>query len=395
MAEQKRPDQETSEETVLAQQSTPDDQSVNTEDPEKPFVTYTYPENLDAKFPARIIFTSHEIQGVNILKQVFGGINALAEKAQKYAQQFASSDDQEIRQRQEERQNFRAPLRPLTDEEKQEERSKNDNDKLLAGALQSVQDIKFQSYENTDAIRPVGKVILPLPRDLRYADVIQYETANLGIIGGALESGLRGQNPFKGVTMNGQFGAAASSIVGGIVAKATGVASAAAIGGAIGGVPGAILGAAAGGDAGDALEGAIRSTSRIAAAPNQRTLFKSVELRVFSFTFKMIARNKREATTIKNIVKFFRQEMYPEVIPLGSGVPLAYKFPNVFEIDIRNANNENPGFKIQRCYLRDVQTAFNSTAAGMFEDGQFIEVDITLSFSEITALDKGKIKQGY
>jgi hypothetical protein len=110
----------------------------------------------------------------------------------------------------------------------------------------------------------------------------------------------------------------------------------------------------------------------------------------------MIARNKREATTIKNIVKFFRQEMYPEVIPLGSsGVPLAYKFPNVFEIDIRNANNENPGFKIQRCYLRDVQTSFNSTAAGMFEDGQFIEVDVTLSFVEITALDKAKIKQGY
>jgi hypothetical protein len=110
----------------------------------------------------------------------------------------------------------------------------------------------------------------------------------------------------------------------------------------------------------------------------------------------MIARNKREATTIKNIVKFFRQEMYPEVIPLGSsGVPLAYKFPNVFDIEIRNAYFQNPGFKIQRCYLRDVQTSFNSTAAGMFEDGQFVEVDVTLSFVEITALDKQKITQGY
>jgi hypothetical protein len=385
MAEQKRPDQETSEETVLAQQSTPEEESVNTENPEKPVVTYIYPETLDAKFPARIIFTSHEIQGVNILKQLFGGLNALQEEASKIVASFSSDDEKE---------GDESDDKPPASN--QEEKQNTQDDKSLANRVKQSLNVNYQSYENVTGGKKVGKVTLPLPRDLRYADVIQYETANLGIIGGALESGLRGQNPFRGVTTNGQFGAAASSIVGGIVARATGVAGAAAIGGAIGGVPGAILGAAAGGDAGDALEGAVRSASRIVAAPNQRTLFKSVELRAFNFTFKMIARNKREATTIKNIVKFFRQEMYPEVIPLGSsGVPLAYKFPNVFEIDIRNANNENPGFKIQRCYLRDVQTSFNSTAAGMFEDGQFVEVDVTLSFVEITALDKQKITQGY
>jgi hypothetical protein len=76
-------------------------------------------------------------------------------------------------------------------------------------------------------------------------------------------------------------------------------------------------------------------------------------------------------------------------------VPLGYKFPNMFEIDIKNRFGENPAFKIQRCYLRDIQTSFNATAAGMHTDGQFIEVDISLSFQEIVALDKAKVREGY
>lgn len=387
---QKRPDQETIEEVTIAAERLSEEDVVDTTKPEDATVEYIYPEGLDSRFPARIVFTSYEIQGVNILKQLFGGLNALQEEASKVVASFSSDDEKKGNESDDK------PPASNQAEKQEDDKKQNTQDKSLVNRLKQNLNVKYQSYENVTGGKKVGKVTLPLPRDLRYADVIQYETANLGIIGGALESGLRGQNPFRGVTTNGQFGVAASSIVGGIVARATGVAGAAAIGGAIGGVPGAILGAAAGGDAGDALEGAVRSASRITAAPNQRTLFKSVELRAFNFTFKMIARNKREATTIKNIVKFFRQEMYPEVIPLGSsGVPLAYKFPNVFDIEIRNAYFQNPGFKIQRCYLRDVQTSFNSTAAGMFEDGQFIEVDVTLSFVEITALDKAKIKQGY
>jgi len=381
MAEQKRPDLETIEEVTIAAERLSEEDITDTNRPsDDTTVEYVYPEGLDSRFPARIIFTSYQIEGVNILKQLFGGVNALAQAAGKVVASFSSDDKKKGDE---------------TDDKPPESNQAESQETGILNYLKNNIDVQYQSYEDVSGGKKVGKVTLPLPRDLRYSDVIQYETANLGIIGGALESGLRGQNPFKGVTMNGQFGAAASSIVGGIVAKTTGVAGAAAIGGVLGGVPGAILGAAAGGDAGEALEGAVRSASRIAAAPNQRTLFKSVELRAFSFAFKMIARNKREAATIKNIVKFFRQEMYPEVIPLSNSVPLAYKFPNVFQIEIRNAYFVNPGFKIQRCYLRDVQTSFNSTAAGMFEDGQFIEVDITLSFSEITALDKGKIKQGY
>ena len=92
----------------------------------------------------------------------------------------------------------------------------------------------------------------------------------------------------------------------------------------------------------------------------------------------------------------FREELYPEKIPIGaSGVPLAYKFPNMFEIEILNRFKKTLGFKYQRCYLRSVQVTFNESTPGLFSDGEFIEASLSLDFDEIVALDKQKIKLGY
>ncbi len=110
----------------------------------------------------------------------------------------------------------------------------------------------------------------------------------------------------------------------------------------------------------------------------------------------MIANNEQEAREIKNIVKFFRQELYPEKIPLGeSGVPLGYKFPNMFEIDIKNRFGENPAFKIQRCYLRDIQTSFNATAGGIGGRRIIKKKKRETQLQEIVALDKAKVRDGY
>ena len=206
---------------------------------------------------------------------------------------------------------------------------------------------------------------------------------------------MQGQNPFAGASSNGQLLSTASALAAAAIAKGAGEVLGAAIGSAFGSA-GAVVGASALGDTMGGLSPAVRSATRIASAPNQRTLFQQVGIRSFAFAFKMVANSHEEALEVRNIVKFFRQELYPEKISLGdSGVPLAYKFPNMFEIDIKNNYGENPAFKIQRCYLRDVQTSFNSTGTGMHWDGNFVEVDISLAFQEIVTLDKEKIRGGF
>jgi len=255
---------------------------------------------------------------------------------------------------------------------------------------------QIQTYENKGVGTQIGSVTLPLQRPLRYSDVAQYEGASLGIIGGLANDVLSGNNPFEGISSNGKLKSTAGALAAQVVARGLGSVAGATIG-SVGGIGGAILGGIAGSNTGEQLGGATKNATRISSAPNFRTLFNHVDIRNFSFDFKMIATSKEESVAINNIIKLFRQELYPEKIPLGAtGLPFAYKFPNVFEIEVKNRFDNTMGFKFQRCYLRNVQTVFNETATGVYDDGNFIEVSITLDFVEIVALDKQKIRdEGY
>ena len=207
------------------------------------------------------------------------------------------------------------------------------------------------------------------------------------MMGAGLEGAIGGKNPFDGATNgDGSFTTAASALAAQAIAKASG----AGVGALIGKIAGGTLGGAVlGSGATEGLGDAVKSATRIASAPNQRTLFKEVQIRQFAFTFKLIANSSEEAEQIKNIIKFFRQELYPEMLTVGDNkVPIAYKFPNVFSIKVKNQFGGDAASKIQRCYLRDVQTSYNATGNGLLEDGNFIEVDISLSFQEVKALDK-------
>ena len=397
------------EEVSIANKKIPDTENVDATNPSREILEasrdYKYPLTISSNYPAKIIFTARSVEGIDVSKLIgdvfesevvqkttagaavgagsgalLGGVPgavvgagvgatvANAERIKKFGESLIASIGAET-------------VDPATAAEQEAA------DKRAAQSR--------QSYEKRMNGEKVGSVTLPLQRDLRFSDNAQYETANLGTIGGALEQGLGGVNPFRGATQSGQLLPTVSAIAASAIAKGAGEVVGAAVGSKLG-TPGAIIGASALGGTLEGLSPAVRSATRIATAPNQRTLFQQVGIRSFAFTFKMIANNAREAEEIKNIVKFFRQELYPEKISLGeSGVPLGYKFPNVFDIQVKNKNNDDAAFKIQQCYLRDIQTSFNSTASGMYNDGQFVEVDISLAFQEIVALDKQKVREGY
>ena len=99
-------------------------------------------------------------------------------------------------------------------------------------ALQEAEEQAAASFDSFERVEPrvVGSVTLPLPRDIRFSDNAQYDFADLGVIGGALEGGLQGQNPFAGVTQNGQFSSTVSSLAAQAVAKAAPLAAGAAVG---------------------------------------------------------------------------------------------------------------------------------------------------------------------
>jgi hypothetical protein len=334
---------------------------------------YRYPLSMPTggiKFPGSITFTAYEIKGLDIAGEIGELFDSLSKSAKSLARNaYRGYDDQTIADKE-------------TDPAIIEQQKKD-----LAAVSTTL-----RSYENLNGGTKQGSVILPLQRDLRFSDNVAYETANLGVLGGGLETALGGKNPFAGATKgDGSFSTAATALAAQAVAKAAGTGIGALIGKGLGG--GALGGAVLGSGATEGLGDAVKSATRIASTPNQRTLFKEVSLRQFAFTFKMIATSAAEADQIKNIVKFFRQELYPEKITLGENkIPIGYKFPNVFQIDVKNQFGRDAAHKIQRCYLRDVQTSYNATGNGLLIDGNFIEVDISLSFQEVSALDKNKVR---
>lgn len=145
----------------------------------------------------------------------------------------------------------------------------------------------------------------------------------------------------------------------------------------------------------DQLSGAVRSSTRVTVNPNTRALFKSIPLREFAFSFKMIPTSAEEAEEIKRIIRFFREELYPEEITLGTtGIAAGYKFPNKFNIYIRY-NDQDVATKILPCYIKDFSATYNGSSMGFHSDGNFTDMEITMSFIEASTLHKGKIQEGY
>ena len=147
-------------------------------------------------------------------------------------------------------------------------------------------------------------------------------------------------------------------------------------------------------DIGEGVSSALRVTTN----PNQRQLFKEVNVREFSFNFKLIPVSKEEADMAVDLVKFFRTELYPEdAIHIDTGgtqtVPIGYRYPNTFDIMFKH-KDKKIAHRLLPSYLYSMQTVYNGTGAGFFEDGNFSEIEITLNFRESRTLTKALVRDG-
>lgn len=138
-----------------------------------------------------------------------------------------------------------------------------------------------------------------------------------------------------------------------------------------------------------------RLATGVTVNPNTRTLFRNVAIRTFAFQFKMIASSADEARAIQSIIQTFREELYPEAIIEGTlNVPIGYKFPNKFRIQMRY-NGKDTGIHFLDSHLMGVSAVYNPSSMGWHVDGMPSEVDLSLEFGEPRTLHKQDIQGGY
>ena len=255
--------------------------------------------------------------------------------------------------------------------------------------LPEVTENDIQVSQGDEAI--IGEVVMYLPPNIIVPDNFDYGQAALGITGAAAETSLQtAGGSAVGAAIQG-LTSGAQSIISGILGNGSQNSNNNAS------VAGAVAATTLFGSQG--ISGAIKGATRVTVNPNTRTLFNNVNIREFSFDFQFIPTSQSEAIEIAAIVEFFRTEAYPELLSFQTGnglnIPYGYKFPNAWDINAIFKGRKIKGIDFQRSYLRNVTSSYNPTQIGMYEDGQFNEIRMTLTFVEARPLDKAAIKRHY
>lgn len=217
-----------------------------------------------------------------------------------------------------------------------------------------------------------GSVNLYLPQGITISDQVGYENTDLGLIGSGIAFGaktLYEQGVVKGSQSIINDGASTIDKAKSGFFTSEGKAYMAALAERFGGA-------------------AVAAGTGITANPHRRSVFQDVSLRQFSFNFIMQPLSLREAEASKDIVKFFRTNLYPEQI--GSDV---YKFPTKFKIRFKYGDKEVAN-KLLPAYLTSVQTQYNPRSSSFHKDGEFTEIGISLTFQEETTLTRQLVEQG-
>jgi hypothetical protein len=222
-------------------------------------------------------------------------------------------------------------------------------------------------------------VSLYMPQSIPFNDGVAYQNVELGAIGAGIVNSLNsGKNLAQAAI--GAVQQTTSGLIDGLVENVNSSA-------------GSLAALKVASKVNTTAANAVSSATRVSLNPNSRTMFNSVPMRNFAFSFKLIPNNPQEVTRIKSIIKLFRTAMYPEEIGFDQ-VAIGYKFPDPFEIKMLY-RDKDVFTKILPSYLTNVTTTYNNAGQGFYKDGGFTDVEVTLSFTETRPLNREDIKGDY
>jgi hypothetical protein len=246
--------------------------------------------------------------------------------------------------------------------------------------------------------QPAHSFALPVPSSLQTSYNAQYNSsAELGVLGEAgrqvaenFQSTGSGnfisdlQNAFNESNVLAEENIRGSLANLGIGAAGAESATSALVGLLTGGVGGALVGASLG----NIGTGALRGLG-IARNPHIANVFTGVEFRRHNFQYKLIAKNRQESDTIRDLIRNFKYHMAPDYKAEGH----VFSYPSQFEIILRAGDYL---FKIGDSFLTSFDVNYTGEGGPVFfEDTNApYSVTINMSFVEDTIVTKKEVRQG-
>ena len=126
--------------------------------------------------------------------------------------------------------------------------------------------------------------------------------------------------------------------------------------------------------------------------------FKNVNRRAFTYNFKMIPKNEKEAEEIRKIIFAFKFNMLPEMTSGRTGVTM--NFPNTFDIEYKFLQKENDYLhRVSTCVLETMSVTYGGdrfkTFAAMGNGAPVVETTINLAFKELELITRERVEEGY
>jgi|TARA_B110000467_G_scaffold75083_1_gene68067 hypothetical protein len=231
---------------------------------------------------------------------------------------------------------------------------------------------KQQSFETTTKERHLQSIFLSMPQSVNFAEGVDWQGTDLGVIGGLKSGALNTDNGLDygiltgaGAALGGAAGLAASLIPG------------------VSGIAGTVVGALLGNSN---LQSGIESTFGVKTNPFKEQTFQGVGFRPFDFSFNFRARSADDVIEIQKIISSFRSYSKP-TFKKGSNGSI-FKYPKEFRIeflrlDQNNSYVTNPYIpEIKFCVCTAVNTNFTALGWKSFEGGAPVDISLQITFQE-------------
>jgi len=251
--------------------------------------------------------------------------------------------------------------------------------------------VDFQ--ESKPRLEMLNLISLPMPDNLTYNEQIEWQSTDLGGIGGLA----------KGASLNGGSAAGAGfSQLGSIISGGTGALVSSVLGAGIAG--GAVLGVLG---AGNAVQGTIESQIKVKSNPFKEQTFQGVPFRPFEFSWTFSPTSQTEVDTIKEIINLLRQNSRPSY--RGGGNEFLFDYPNTMQIEFKTYLRKNDITvkddvlinndylpKLKQCICKSINTNYATAGWHSFKDGAPTSITLQLQFEEIDIVTSDDIKdKGY
>jgi hypothetical protein len=139
--------------------------------------------------------------------------------------------------------------------------------------------------------------------------------------------------------------------------------------------------------------GAVSAATGLAPNPRKEQVFKGVDFRTFQFEYQFFPRDVPESIKVMNIIKALKLHMHPEFKDTNK---FLYIYPSEFDISYYTNDRENPHLhRHTSCVLTELNVNYtpNGTFTS-FSNGMPTQINVQLSFRELSLMDKDKIMEG-